>query len=570
MKDLGNSSRRYNSGEEDYSGGRLGTRVVSGSEYTREDFGSGAGYINGTVPGDRYAGSTGKKNRRAAENPDDYRTNSEDRSDYRSGGPDSDLDYYQYDDPDDDYPDESRNFHSDRDSGQDPDYDSGQDLGQDSKHNPADFDTPAGNTDENLDVPILDREDDSAAYYSYEDEQRARERRIRREKRKLEERNRRNRQIRFRMTVTVCAAAALVCVIGGAGFFILRGGSFGDLFRASAAEESSMEAVSGSDVSASAEIAEMPASNGASGTASENSADANASADVSEDGTDEVSDYQFKETDSTITIPDLSEDTGDPSYVDSKYVVLIDADTNEIVAERDPYEVISPASMTKILTILTARNNLTDDQLNDTFTITQEISDYTYSNGCSVAGFEEGSAIKVEELFYGTILPSGADAAAALAYYTSGSIESFAQLMNEEASKLGISKTAHFDNPVGVYSEDNHCTVTDMAAIMKAAMEDDFCAKVLSAHTYQCTATNQDNPDGILLSNWFLRRIEDKDTGGGTVIAAKTGFVNESGSCAASYYESNSGKHYICVTANAYSSWRAIYDHAAIYKTYAN
>lgn len=42
MKDLGNSSRRYNSGEEDYSGGRLGTRVVSGSEYTREDFGSGA------------------------------------------------------------------------------------------------------------------------------------------------------------------------------------------------------------------------------------------------------------------------------------------------------------------------------------------------------------------------------------------------------------------------------------------------------------------------------------------------------------------------------------------------
>ncbi len=55
MKDLGNSSRRYNSGEEDYSGGRLGTRVVSGSEYTREDFGSGAGYINGTVPGDRYA-----------------------------------------------------------------------------------------------------------------------------------------------------------------------------------------------------------------------------------------------------------------------------------------------------------------------------------------------------------------------------------------------------------------------------------------------------------------------------------------------------------------------------------
>ena len=74
-------------------------------------------------------------------------------------------------------------------------------------------------------------------------------------------------------------------------------------------------------------------------------------------------------------------------------------------------------------------------------------------------------------------------------------------------------------------------------------------------------------PEGITISNWFLRRIEDKDTKG-TVVCAKTGFVAQSGNCAASYEETDSGKHYICVTANAHSSWRCIYDHVAVYQEY--
>ena len=56
----------------------------------------------------------------------------------------------------------------------------------------------------------------------------------------------------------------------------------------------------------------------------------------------------------------------------------------------------------------------------------------------------------------------------------------------------------------------------------------------------------------------------------GTVICAKTGFVNQSGSCAASYYESKDKKHkYICVTAGSNSSWRCIYDQVAIYNEFA-
>ncbi|MCR5093787.1 MAG: D-alanyl-D-alanine carboxypeptidase, partial [Lachnospiraceae bacterium] len=71
------------------------------------------------------------------------------------------------------------------------------------------------------------------------------------------------------------------------------------------------------------------------------------------------------------------------------------------------------------------------------------------------------------------------------------------------------------------------------------------------------------------ISNWFLRRIEDKDAHG-EVMCAKTGFVDQSGCCAASYQISNDGGHYFCVTGNAWSSWRCIYDHVRIYDLYTN
>ena len=97
-------------------------------------------------------------------------------------------------------------------------------------------------------------------------------------------------------------------------------------------------------------------------------------------------------------------------------------------------------------------------------------------------------------------------------------------------------------------------------------MANDLCREVMSARRYTTSQTSE-HPEGIELSNWFLRRIEDKDTKG-EVVCAKTGFVDQSGSCAASYSISDSGKHYICVTANAHSSWRCIYDHVAVYQAY--
>ena len=266
--------------------------------------------------------------------------------------------------------------------------------------------------------------------------------------------------------------------------------------------------------------------------------------------------YTFASADTTTGV---NEET-----VPSKHVILVDLDQNTIRARRGEKDRISPASMTKILTVLVAAEHITD--LDDTFTITREITDYSYSNDCSAAGFGDGETVMVRDLMYGTILPSGADAAAGLAYYVSGSLEGFVQLMNEKIEELGLSGTSHFTNCVGLYDEDHYCTAEDMAVMLKAAVENELCREVLSAHTYK-TSTTEQHPDGIELSNWFLRRIEDKDTKG-EVVCAKTGYVIQSGNCAASYMVTDSGKHYICVTADAYSSWRCIYDHVAVYQQY--
>lgn len=255
----------------------------------------------------------------------------------------------------------------------------------------------------------------------------------------------------------------------------------------------------------------------------------------------------------------------DEEQILSSYAILVNVSDNTIVAAKNAKTIINPASMTKILTVLVAAEHITD--LEDTFTITLDITDYAYVNDCSSAGFLEGEVVTVKDLLYGTILPSGADAAVALATYVAGSQEAFVDMMNDKIKELGLADTANMTNCVGIYDKNHYCTVYDMAMIMKAAVENDLSREVLSAHTYTTTATAQ-HEEGITISNWFLRRIEDKETGG-EVLCAKTGYVLQSGNCAASYEITEDKTPYICVTADAYSSWRCIYDHVAMYDLYA-
>lgn len=258
----------------------------------------------------------------------------------------------------------------------------------------------------------------------------------------------------------------------------------------------------------------------------------------------------------------------------SEYGIVIDVEQGVILAEKDGRTRMSPASMTKILTVLTAAEALglqgedweTAPVLDDKFTITIEITDYCFVNGCSNVGFGVGEEVTVRDLFYGTILPSGADAALGLAYYVAGSHEGFVELMNQKLSAMGLADTTHFTNCVGIYDKEHYSTAYDIAVILKMASDIPFCRAVLSEHTYNIPPTNQ-HAEGMSISNWFLRRIEEKDTHG-TVLCGKTGYVRQSRSCAASLAIDGSGREYICVTAGSSDSKRCISDHAELYQAW--
>lgn len=268
--------------------------------------------------------------------------------------------------------------------------------------------------------------------------------------------------------------------------------------------------------------------------------------------------YSFTSTPDTVGI--YSEE------VISTHAILVDESADTIIASKGADERIYPASMTKVLTVLVAAEQITEQDLADTFTMTLEITDYAYVNDCSSVGFLNGEKVMVRDLFYGTILPSGGDAAVGLATYIAGSQEAFVELMNAKLEELGLGERAHFTNCVGLFDEEHYCTVYDMAVIMKAAIQNELCREILSAHTYTTKATAE-HPEGITISNWFLRKIEDKDTGG-EVLCGKTGYVVQSRNCAVSYGTSAGGTPYICVTAGATSGWRCIYDHVEIYNRY--
>ena len=269
-----------------------------------------------------------------------------------------------------------------------------------------------------------------------------------------------------------------------------------------------------------------------------------------------IAGYEANRTASTIYPPE--------EISQSTYSVLINASTGEIVAAQNEKDRMYPASMTKVMTLLVAVEHIKD--LDDTVYVSQEAADWSYSHDGSAVNWSVGEKITVRDLLYGCILSSGADACYDLAVYVAGSLDGFVDLMNAKVDELGLSGSTHFTNCAGFYDDNHYTTVYDMALIMKAAAENDLCREVMSAHTYT-TPNTDEHPEGILISNWFLRRIEDKETKG-EVLCAKTGFVSESGNCAVSYMLSDSGTPYLCCTGHAHSGWRAIYDHVGLYYNY--
>ena len=253
------------------------------------------------------------------------------------------------------------------------------------------------------------------------------------------------------------------------------------------------------------------------------------------------------------------------SEVNANYAVVFDLDQGTILGEKNSSASMNPASMTKVMTLLVAVENLPD--LEKKITITQDIVDYVKARGASNCGFVAGEQVRVKDLLYGVILPSGADAVLALAKEIAGSEVGFVALMNKKAQDLGLSSDCKFQNATGLYHSTHHMNVKDIGEIMAAAMRNSIAREVLSTENYQIPATNK-HENGIKLTNLFVQRIKGQDTGGASVTMAKTGFVRQSMFCAVSSGKGANGKNLLVVTGYSSSTWQCIKDHATLYKRF--
>ena len=251
------------------------------------------------------------------------------------------------------------------------------------------------------------------------------------------------------------------------------------------------------------------------------------------------------------------------SNIYSDYAVLLDVQTNEILAYRGAELRMNPASMTKLMTLLVAVENISD--FNAKYTLTYEMISPLIEQDAARAGFEDQETVSITDLLYGMILPSGADATVAIVQYVAGNEDSFVEMMNDKAAELGMTHT-HFTNATGLFDEQHYSTAVDIAMLMKEVMQNTICSKILSTVEYTTTSTQQ-HPGGILLQSTTFSRMYGTEVSGIEIIAGKTGFHDQAMQCLATYARAVNGREYVLITGHAPTDMDPILDAFAIYGT---
>lgn len=230
--------------------------------------------------------------------------------------------------------------------------------------------------------------------------------------------------------------------------------------------------------------------------------------------------------------------------LDSPNAVLIDADTGTVIGSKNAQTRIYPASMVKIMTVLTAIREIRN--LGETVEMSYDYYDMLYARDASRAGFEPGEKAIIRDLLYGALLPSGAECCMELALQAAGSESAFVELMNQNASKLGLTQT-QFTNCTGLHDEGQYSTPAEIAAILQDALKNKTFYKVFTTKSYTVEATEV-HPDGFTFQSSMFKGMQSPTVIGGEILGGKTGYTDDAGHCLASMAKIG-GREYILVTA---------------------
>ncbi len=200
--------------------------------------------------------------------------------------------------------------------------------------------------------------------------------------------------------------------------------------------------------------------------------------------------------------------------IESKYAVVIDFDTGRVLYEKNAYDRSKMASLTKMMTSILLVENCKMDEL-------IEVPKEATLIGGSEVGLKSNDMVSAKALLYGMMLPSGNDAAYTVGLHLGGTIDNFADMMNNKAKKIGVYNT-NFANPHGLDDENHYSTAYDMAMITRYALKNKYINEAVK--TKSITLNFGSTTKTLTNTNRLLKQY-------GNIDGVKTGFTNGADRC---------------------------------------
>ncbi|MBE5983181.1 MAG: peptidase S11 [Paenibacillaceae bacterium] len=303
-------------------------------------------------------------------------------------------------------------------------------------------------------------------------------------------------------------------------------------------------------------VSPFPASTQEARAASGPGASKSGQADQNQDSNKTAADSTATTTAGT-TAASTATTTVNVPQITSEGAVLMDADTGALLYSKNSETKYYPASITKLMTALLVAERT---NLSDTVTFSKAATT-NLEAGAVTLNMTEGDKLTVEQSLYGLMLKSANDVANGLAEHVSGSVGSFAQLMNAKARELGCTNT-NFVNPNGLNNSNHYTTPHDMALIAKAAFQNGVVRKVCSTVRYQIPATKKAGARTVTMGHKMINSSDSRYYPG--VIGGKTGFTSAAGNTLVTYAEKNGSRLIVVIMKSKsthYNDTKALLDY---------
>lgn len=178
-----------------------------------------------------------------------------------------------------------------------------------------------------------------------------------------------------------------------------------------------------------------------------------------------------------------------PPTVSAEAYLLYDVDTNQLLLTKNSHATLAPASLTKLMTAL-----LVLEYADLSATVTIQSSDLV---GGTVMGLRVGETLTVEQLLWGALLPSGNDAATALARQVGGTVSAFVELMNTRAQELGLAET-HFANPHGLDAAGHTSSAADLLTLTRQLWHSTLFRQIVATQSTEVAGHSLRNTNELL------------------------------------------------------------------------